>query len=309
MRLSRFTERRARLRLGEMLGVVVVGLLVTAVPPANAEVVPDANCPGPVTGPASSGVDARWAENFTALHTGSLVRGETEIGKTGATGDFAMQILATDSAGDPTNTVLASTTIPDASVPIGDSRIAGVFATPANVVAGQRYAFVITRPGAEFTVRDANNNPCPDGAEYLSVSQTAVWSGADTCCDLVFALFVEVPQTSPPPPSNAFTLHKVVRNEKKGTATLTVRVPGPGELTGSGGGVKAASVAQAVTSKAVAGPGDARLLIKAKGKKRRKLNETGKVKLNVAVTFTPNGGNPSTKTVRVKLVRRILAGS
>jgi hypothetical protein len=293
------------------LGVLVVGLLAMAVPPATADVVPDASCAGPVTGPVSSEVDNRWAENFTALHTGRLVRGETEITKTGAEGDFVMQILATDSAGDPTNNVLASTTIPDASVPTGDSRIAGIFATPANVVAGQRYAFVITRPGAEFTFRDANNNPCPDGAEYRSISQTAPWGGADTCCDLVFALFVEIPSTLPPstlPPSNAFTLHQVVRNEKKGTATLTVSIPGPGELTGSGAGVKAASVARAVTSKAVAGPGDARLLIKAKGKKRRKLNQSGKVKLNVAITFTPNGGNPNTQVERVKLVKR-LAGS
>jgi hypothetical protein len=35
-------------------------------------------------------------------------------------------------------------------------------------------------------------------------------------------------------------------------------------------------------------------LVKATGKKRKKLNKTGKVKLSVAVTYTPTNGDPST---------------
>ena len=46
-------------------------------------------------------------------------------------------------------------------------------------------------------------------------------------------------------------------------------------------------------------------MYKAKGKKKRKLNETGKVKLNVAVTYTPTGGDPSTQSVKVKLKKNI----
>ena len=46
-------------------------------------------------------------------------------------------------------------------------------------------------------------------------------------------------------------------------------------------------------SKSVAA-GSAQLLIKA-GEKKRKLNKTGKVKLNVAITYTPTGGDPSTQ--------------
>jgi hypothetical protein len=284
------------------LAVVAVGLLATAAPPASAETVLDANCPGPETIAFPSGVDARWAETFTALNTGSLVRGETEIGKNGAAGDFVMQILATDGSGDPTNNVLASTTIPDASVPIGNSRIAGVFATPANVVAGQRYAFMITRPGAEFTVRDAGNNPCPDGAEHLSISQTDAWSGADTCCDLIFAVFVD-PLAGPAPlPSNHFTLGKLKRNLTKGTATLTIDVPNPGELTGSGKGVKVANAA--VISKTVSAPGAVKLTIRAKGKKKTTLNATGKVKVKPKITYTPTGGKPSTQSIKVKLKKR-----
>ncbi len=40
------------------------------------------------------------------------------------------------------------------------------------------------------------------------------------------------------------------------------------------------------------------------GKKKRQLNETGKVKLNVAVTYTPTGGDPSTQSRKLKLKKR-----
>jgi hypothetical protein len=100
-------------------------------------------------------------------------------------------------------------------------------------------------------------------------------------------------------PTNTFSLGAVTRNKKKGAATLTVNVPNPGELTGSGKGVNAASAA--VNSKTVTAPGSAQLLIKAKGKKKRKLNDTGKVKLNVAVTYTPTGGDLSTQSTKLKL--------
>jgi hypothetical protein len=105
-------------------------------------------------------------------------------------------------------------------------------------------------------------------------------------------------------PTNTFTLGTVTRNKKKGTATIGATVPNPGELTASGNGVKAASAGGAVISKAV-GAGQATLLIKAKGKKRKTLNETGKVKLKVAITYTPTGGDPSTQSTKVKLKRKL----
>jgi hypothetical protein len=105
-------------------------------------------------------------------------------------------------------------------------------------------------------------------------------------------------------PSNSFTVDSITRNKKKGTATLRATVPNPGELSGSGKGVKVAGAAGAVLSKTVSGPGAVKLLIKARGKKKRKLNETGKVKLNVAVTYTPTGGDPATESKRLKLRKR-----
>jgi hypothetical protein len=104
--------------------------------------------------------------------------------------------------------------------------------------------------------------------------------------------------------SNAFSFGKVRRNEKKGTATLTVDVPNPGELALSGKSVKPAGAAGAVTAKTVSAAGKVKVLIRAKGKKRRALNETGKVKVSFAVTYAPTGGDPSTQSMKVKLLKK-----
>jgi hypothetical protein len=105
-------------------------------------------------------------------------------------------------------------------------------------------------------------------------------------------------------PTSDFTQSGLQRNKKKGTATLTFNVPNPGELTASGNGVKASSAGRAVITKSVtAGP--AQLLIKAQGKKKGKLNQTGKIKLNVAVSYTPTGGDPSTQSIKVKLKKKL----
>jgi hypothetical protein len=102
-------------------------------------------------------------------------------------------------------------------------------------------------------------------------------------------------------PSSAFTLG-TVRKNKKGTATVSVTVPGPGTLALSGKGVKAQRASRAGTS--VAAAGTVALPIKAKGKKLRKLKRTGKVKAAFSVTYTPNGGQPNTQPGNVKLTKR-----
>jgi subtilisin-like proprotein convertase family protein len=97
------------------------------------------------------------------------------------------------------------------------------------------------------------------------------------------------------PISNRFTFGKLKRNAKKGTATLYVNVPGPGQLALSGKKVKAAK-------KAAAKAGPVALPIKAKGKALGVLADAGSVKFGVKVTFTPSGGSPLTLPKRVKLL-------
>ena len=264
--------------------------------PAPAQGLLDANCPGPA--PPGSGIVAtgnnRYAQSFTVQRTGGLVRGELEINRGTGSGDWVMQVVATDDYGAPVNTVLASTTIPDATVPTGDSRIAGLFAPPASVSAGHQYALLLTRPGSsQMILLTRSDNPCP-GTYYLSTSQSGTWSqGGNPMTDLIFAVFVK--------PSNAFTLGGIQRNKKKGTASLTVSVPYAGDLALSGNGVKTAGATQAV---AVTAPGNVNLPIKAQGKKRKKLNERGKVRVTPNITYTPTGGDPSTQSRTLNLRKR-----
>ncbi len=121
--------------------------------------------------------------------------------------------------------------------------------------------------------------------------------GPGNCC------FYRLNVTAVFDPSNTITVGKTTLNRKKGTATLNLTVPNPGELVASGKGVKAASAGRAVTSKAVSA-GPATLLIRAKGKQRKKLNATGKVKLKVTISYTPTNGNPATRSTKVKLKKK-----
>lgn len=256
--------------------------------PAPAQDLLDANCPGPPNTSVDPDPGDRDVQTFTAQRTGSLVRGETEISKPGGAADWVMQIVTTDGSGTPTNNVLASTTIANASVPDGDSRIVGLFASPASVVAGQQLGLLITRPGESYTLRDQSDAPCP-GQEFFSVSGGPFM--AEPIFDFVFAVFVK--------PSNAVTLGAITRNKKKGTATLTVNVPNHGELTGSGKDVNVTGAA--VISRTVTAPGDVKLTILAKGKKLRKLKDTGRVDVTPRITYTPTGGDPSTQSRKLKL--------
>ncbi|HEX3042061.1 MAG TPA: hypothetical protein VHP56_08255 [Solirubrobacterales bacterium] len=108
------------------------------------------------------------------------------------------------------------------------------------------------------------------------------------------------PGPTPPgstPPSNEFSFGKVTLNEKRGTASLAVTVPGPGKLVLGGKGVKGAT-------KSVAAAGKATLSIKATGKALKKLNNTGSASLVAKVTFTPTGGSPRTKTKSLTLKKQ-----
>jgi hypothetical protein len=91
---------------------------------------------------------------------------------------------------------------------------------------------------------------------------------------------------------------KVARNRKKGTATLTVNVGGPGQVTLTGKKTKR-------QSKAAAAAGKVKLLIKAKGKAAKALRKSGKAKVKFNVTYTPTGGAPVTSVKTVVLKRKL----
>jgi hypothetical protein len=175
---------------------------------------------------------------------------------------------------------------------------------PRPLAGGQLNTFPVgipVRPGDILGLNTSGTNGCGGGGGThlihpgsLADGQAASFAVTEPERLNISALLV---------PSNSFALGKAKRNKKKGTATLTVNVPNVGELTAAGKGVKSAG-AGAVISKTVTAPGAARLLIKAKGKKRRTLNKAGKVTLKPKITYTPVDGNPSTRSTSLKLKKR-----
>ena len=102
---------------------------------------------------------------------------------------------------------------------------------------------------------------------------------------------------------------KLKRNTEKGTAIIPVTVPGAGTLTLSGKGVvkqRAASDSgmTRVAGKAVTSAGVVKLLVKPKGKAKRKLNRNGQVKVKSVLTYTPIDGPPVAQPRRLKLVKK-----
>jgi hypothetical protein len=85
-------------------------------------------------------------------------------------------------------------------------------------------------------------------------------------------------------PTNTVTFGAVRRNKKKGTATVTLSVPNPGQLSYAGAGVNITGPAS------VASLGDVQLTVRATGKKAKKLKRKGKAGASFAVTFTPDFG-------------------
>jgi virginiamycin B lyase len=98
---------------------------------------------------------------------------------------------------------------------------------------------------------------------------------------------------------------KVKLNKKKGTALLPVTVPSAGTLSIGGKGVvkKRSGLARALGAllKKVPKAGTYKLKVKAKGKKKAKLFDTGKVKVKAVVTFKPTGGAKVIDTKKIKL--------
>jgi Ca2+-binding RTX toxin-like protein len=146
-------------------------------------------------------------------------------------------------------------------------------------------------------VRDGGPDTASCGTEIDTA--TADRQGVDTinpdCENVAFA------PADPPGggvASNDFTFGKVKKNKKKGTAKLTVTVPGPGDLElGKSKRVKGAE-------KRAAAEGDVKMKLKPKGSAKQRLADDGKARVKGVVTYTPDGGDPKTKTKRVTLARR-----
>jgi hypothetical protein len=163
-------------------------------------------------------------------------------------------------------------------------------------------ANIRVRPGDLLGLHTVTATPCafkdPGGQPAMFSGDLADGEAAEFGLQTEFDLDIQAVFV----PDNAFSLGATTRNKKRGTATITVNVPNPGELTGSGKDVKVAGAA--VISKTVTAPGDVKLTIRAKGKKKRKLNDTGKVTVKPNITYTPTGGDPSTQSRKLILTKK-----
>jgi len=152
----------------------------------------DAMCSGPsgITIGGSDG-DHRLAQTFTALASGPLVRAELPTIKlAGSGGAYILRLSPVDGAGVPTNTVLASASIPNVSVPDGIATLTFTFADPASVVAGAQYALVLTRPGSNQIAWSGHVDGTCSGSKFSSQSQTAAFLALADSVDRNFTTFV-----------------------------------------------------------------------------------------------------------------------
>ena len=256
---------------------------------------PDASCPGPPNALAVfNSANERRAQPFTTQRTGSLVQAQAAVNKPGASGDWVLQVLATDFSGVPTNTVLASATISDAAVPLGDSTLAGTFIPSASVLAGHKYALAVSRP-AEWNLQRRSDDPSCPGREFFSQSQTAPFMPSGTPSDMIFATFVD--------PPNGFSVGKV-----KGRK-LSLTVPGAGTVdVRDAAAARATGAAIAVTKKRLkpvgattGGPGTVAVALRLTKAAKQKLGQTGKLKVSAGITFTPTGGTANRMVATLKI--------
>jgi hypothetical protein len=155
---------------------------------------------GPVTTADATCLDAdenkafglRLVQTFRALRSGHLTSASVELTDNVAGADFDMEIWSVDQDNVP-NAVLAGVTIADVPATGGGvlRTLSGTFPGPATVVAGLRYALVVTivGPNQSFGLHYATIDNCPDGNMFQVVPGGGPLVSEPTS-DLVFATFV-----------------------------------------------------------------------------------------------------------------------
>ena len=155
------------------------------------------NVPGPANGSSGFAASQRVAQTFKNLRSGLLKHVQVEMGPLGDEdpGNYVIQINQADSSSVPTNTVLGSTRILDASIPFDANSPVLVGGLSVPVEANQTYALVITRPASSgFFVRHRWPSAYADGRMYSSLSPTSSFvqyiAQGSSEHDLVFSIFV-----------------------------------------------------------------------------------------------------------------------
>ncbi|HEX3243086.1 MAG TPA: hypothetical protein VHQ97_08390 [Solirubrobacterales bacterium] len=145
--------------------------------------------------------------------------------------------------------------------------------------------------------------------------QTVRLRFANAVNDFVFNAGVDAVSVTSTPPSNVFTKGKLKLNRKKGTATLTVTVPGAGVLTlADAGGTKKATASKKKRKPKLLKPatvnataaGTVKVPLKPTGAGKRILRKRGKLRFKASLSFTPTGGFAGSQSLKgtLKLKRK-----
>jgi hypothetical protein len=239
------------------------------------------------------------AQTFTAGLTGQLDQVDLALSGMSVITPLTVQIRDGSATG-PGNTVLASASVPTSAVTSSESFVPITFASPPSVTAGTQYSIVALNASPAvsgwfwYSGQIAVTSAYEGGRLYGSPSgapEAGSWVEGNSLADFEFKTYVA-------PPSNDFSLDKATKNKRKGTAKLEVNVPGPGELE-----LAKTKKVKGANERAEAA-GSVTLRVRSRGKARKKLDEKGKVRVAVELTFAPDGGDPAAERARLKLVKK-----
>jgi Ca2+-binding RTX toxin-like protein len=144
---------------------------------------------------------------------------------------------------------------------------------------------------------------CGEGEDVALIDFAQYGDVASPDCELVeerapnsFRLDAELPPSVAPPPaptpttpersrppSNRFRVESIARNRRLGSATLRVRVPGPGRLLLSGRDVRPAGRQSAAAAVLV-------LPVRLRPRGARALRRAGRLGVELTISFAPRGG-------------------
>jgi large repetitive protein len=181
-----------------------------------------ASCEGPREASASGPGTYRFKQTFSPKVSGALTRAQVDVTKApGSSGDWVLQVILNSPipVTTPTHAVIATTTVPDSSVPNGESTITGEFSDPPMILTGglprRVYELVVTRPAsADVTVGYRQGNDCAGGL-LLSGAQTGPFYPFEgETNDMVFKAFVS--DLAPPQT-------RIVKGPRKRTAKRRAR--------------------------------------------------------------------------------------
>lgn len=98
------------------------------------------------------------------------------------------------------------------------------------------------------------------------------------------------------PPSNRFRVESIVRNRRRGVATVRIRVPGPGRLRLTGHRVRA-------VSRRPAGSTTTAIPLRPRSGAARALRRAGRLRVGVTIAFVPRGGIARYESRAITLTR------